>query len=341
MPMSTEIEFLKNLERDLQTVAQTEKRRQQSYVRQTRRSHLRAWGAAAAMLMVVAGLIGAVSLLGGPAANQFSSVGSAVNGAGGSGTRFAGGGASSGTAAPPPAPSATPSAGDGEKTDLTKIVRDGAISLAIDRGAFPNAAKQVVAVARANGGSVLSSTTANGDSGTFTLRIPAKNFDAAMVQLAALGSVDSSDIHGQDVTAEYLDAKAHLKILYARRKFLFGVAADASTQTESINAQRQLEETQLEIDKITGQLRYLNNQVAISTIKVDMREPGAVPIESSSDTSNPSLGHAIAQGFHGFLIVVSAILVGLGYLTPILVLAGAVYLVIWLVRRRRPRDAAA
>jgi hypothetical protein len=33
--------------------------------------------------------------------------------------------------------------------------------------------------------------------------------------------------------------------------------------------------------------------------------------------------------------------VGLGYLTPILVLAGAVYLVIWLVRRRRPRDAAA
>jgi uncharacterized protein DUF4349 len=339
MPMSTEIEFLKNLERDLQTVAQTEKRRQQSYVRQTRRSRLKGWGAAAAMLLVVAGVIGAAGWMGDSASNQFSTVGSAVNAPGGGGAQLAGGGASSGTTAP--LPSSTPSQSGGEKTDLTKIVRDGAISLSIDRGAFPDAAKQVVAIARANGGSVLSSTTANGDSGTFTLRIPAKNFDPAMVQLAALGTVDSSDVHGQDVTAEYLDAKAHLKILYARRKFLFGVAADASTQTESINAQRQLEETQLEIDKITGQLRYLNNQVAISTIKVDVREPGAVPIESSSDTSNPSLGHAIAQGFHGFLVVVSAILVGLGYLTPILVLAGGVYLVVWLIRRRRPRDAGA
>src|SRR4029453_13123333 len=117
---------------------------------------------------------------------------------------------------------------------------------------------------------------------------------------------------------EYLDARAHLKILYARRKFLFGVAADASTQAESINANRLLEQTQLEIDKITGQLRYLDNQVAISTIKVDVSEPGASLIEASeADIDNPSVGHAIAQGFHGFLTVVSAILIGLGYLTPI------------------------
>jgi hypothetical protein len=337
--MSTEIEFLKNLERDLQAVAETEKRRQRSYVRQTRRSRLKGWGAAAAMLVVVAGVIGAASWMGDTASNQFSTVGSAVNAPGG----LSGGGASSGTTAPQPTlPPSSPSTSAGEKTDLTKIVRDGAISLSIDRGAFPDAAKQVVAIARDNGGSVLSSTTANGDSGTFTLRIPAANFDAAMVQLAQLGTVDSSDIHGQDVTAEFLDAKAHLKILYARRKFLFGVAADASTQTESINAQRQLEETQLEIDKITGQLRYLNNQVAISTIKVDVREPGASPIEASpADDPNPSLGDAIARGFHGFLTVVSAIVIGLGYLTPIAVLAGVVYLVVWLVRRRRSRDAAA
>ena len=60
-------------------------------------------------------------------------------------------------------------------------------------------------IAAVNGGSILSSSTEGGDSGSFTLRIPAANFDKAMVQLAQLGTVDSSASQGQDVTAQYVD----------------------------------------------------------------------------------------------------------------------------------------
>jgi Domain of unknown function (DUF4349) len=352
MPMPTEIRFLQDLERDLSKIADTEQQRERSYARASRRSRLYGWLSAAAVLLGVAVLVGGLVQLGGGQSSSsssggsgrgrdaFSTVGSAawggaldpsLNGKGSEATDFAG------ASQPEPTPaSAAPSDSGGSKTDLTKIVRDGAISVSIERGQFANIAAKVVTVARRNGGEVLSSTTTEGISGTFTLRIPAAHFDEAMVELAALGMVDSSEIHGQDVTADYLDAKAHLKILYARRKFLFGLMAKASTQSQSLTARRQLEQTQLQIDKITGQLRYLNNQVAISTIKVDVHEPGAAPVgQEPTDTENPSLGHAFDRAVHGFLSVLGAMVIGLGYLIPLLVLGAIVYSVVWLARRRR------
>ena len=113
--------------------------------------------------------------------------------------------------------------------DLSKIVRDGAIAVTIPDGSFTDQFKRVVAIAGANGGSVLSSTTSGGDSGTFTLRVPAANFDKALLQLRDLGTVDSSEMHGQDVTAEYVDAKAHLKIYTSRRAVLYGLMDQATT----------------------------------------------------------------------------------------------------------------
>jgi hypothetical protein len=335
--MPTDIQYLKNLERDLTKIAENEERFSRSAARATRRARWRGWTTAAAMLVLVAFVIG-LTQLGGSQSNQFSTVGSAVNGAVGRGSLGfdTGSGGGSGTSAPvPEIPPETAAPTQGGKTDLTKIVRDGSISLSIERGQFQDVATEVVAIARENQGSLLSSSTSQGNSGTFTLRIPAANFDRAMVSLAALGAVDTSEIHGQDVTAQYLDAKAHLKIYLARRKFLFGLMSNATTTGESLTLARELQDVQLQIDQITGQLRYLNNQVSMSTIKVDVTEPGATPVDQPADIENPSLGRAFARGVQGLLSVLGAILIGLGYLVPLVVLGGAVYGVVWLVRRRR------
>ena len=59
--------------------------------------------------------------------------------------------------------------------------------------------------------------------------------------------------------------------------------AQATTIGQTLVVQNQLEQVQLKIDQITGQLRYLNNQVAESTIKVDIHEPGAAVATSTND----------------------------------------------------------
>ena len=222
----------------------------------------------------------------------------------------------------------------GTQTDLSKIIRDGAIAVTVPTDSFRDQSAKVVAIANQNGGSVLSSTTQSGTSGTFTLRIPASRFDKAMVQLAQLGSVDSSSVQGKDVTADYMDAKAHLKIYLTHRKFLYGLMAKATTTGEALALEHQLQQTQLQIDQITGQIRYLDNQVAEATLRVDLHEPGSEP-KTASDIENPSLGNAFSRAIQGFLNVIAVMLIGFGYLIPLLVIAAVAYAIVRLVQRRR------
>jgi len=219
--------------------------------------------------------------------------------------------------------------------DLSKIIKDGQIAVTIDTGTFKAKAGSVAHIAAVNGGSILSSSTEGGDSGSFTLRIPAANFDQAMLQLAQLGSVDSSASQGQDVTAQYVDLKAHMKIYLSRRHVLFGLMNKATTIGQSLTLQNQLDQVQLKIDQIQGQINYINKQTAESTIKVDMHEPGAAVAQSPDTVDNPSLGHAWDRAVQALLNVIAATLIGLGYLLPLLIVAGIVLLVVRFVRRRR------
>jgi Domain of unknown function (DUF4349) len=221
------------------------------------------------------------------------------------------------------------------ETDLSKIIRDGQIAVTIDSGTFKAKAGSVAHIAAVNGGSILSSSTEGGDSGSFTIRIPAANFDKAMVQLAQLGTVDSSGTQGQDVTAQYVDLKAHMKIYLSRRRVLFGLMDKATTLGQSLTLQNQLDQVQLKIDQIQGQINYINKQVAESTIKVDLHEPGAAVAQSPDTVDNPSLGHAWDRAVQGLLNVIAATMIGLGYLIPLLIIAGIAMLIVRLVRRRQ------
>jgi hypothetical protein len=220
------------------------------------------------------------------------------------------------------------------QSDLSKIIRDGEVALSIDDGSFSSRSADVTRIAIANRGSVLSSSTSGGDSGTFTLRIPAAYFDRAMTQLQKLGTVDSSQIHGQDVTAQFVDLKAHMKIYLARRRVLFGLMQQANSIGETLTVQRQLDDVQLKIDQIEGQLNFINNQVAESTIKVDMHEPDAAVAPTPGDVERPSLGWAWDHAVQGFLNVLAAVVIGLGYLIPIGIVVAIGYLIVRLARRR-------
>ena len=350
--MNTDFDFLQELERDLTQAAQREKARMAGTAKPRRRSHRRAWIGAVASVLIVAFAIGFLAQGGGfrspsmsSAGGSFSSVGSAVDEAGADRPIPAPRGAGNFSPALPGYDATRSSGGDPNRpqtgdTDLSKIVRDGAIASTIADGSFRDRYKQVFAIAAANEGSVLSSTTAGGDSGTFTLRVPATHFDKTMVQLGELGTVDSSEVHGDDVTAEYIDSKAHLHIYLSRRTVLYGLMGQADTLGETLTVQNHLEQVQLKIDQISGQLRFLNNQVAVSTIKVDLHEPDAA-VPNADDIRNPSLPRAIDRAIQGFMNVLAAVLIGLGYLIPLGVIVGAGYLVVALVRRRaRGRDAA-
>jgi hypothetical protein len=222
-----------------------------------------------------------------------------------------------------------------QQGDLSKIVRDGRIAIVVPDGDFDTSLTTVSRIATSLGGFVLTSTTRDQSTGTFTLRIPAKKFDVAMERLRGIGEVNAEAVTGQDVTAEFIDQTARLQILLDRRDLLQSLQNDATTSQEILRLAGLIEQTQLEIEKTQGQLRYLKDQVAEATIRIELREQHAPEQEQEPSTDSPSLSRAIRLGWQGFLRVIGAVIVGLGYLVPIAAIGLAIWGIVTLVRRRR------
>jgi hypothetical protein len=360
--MNTEIEFLRNLETDLEDAASRERVRLQRVTLQgsIRRNTGRVWmkvaGVAAAFL-VVAAAIGFLD--GGGSDNRFAQVGAALDSSGdGSGARApepATGPADLGYGDAPeealgelPAvdeqadsdafddAGGRPTQASGQQRDLSKIVRDGRIGIVVADGRFGDAVGDLTVIAERSGGFVLSSSTDNERSGTFVLRIPERSFDRARAAIRNLGTrVRFEDVQGDDVTAEFIDFQARLQILQTRKTLLNSLLVDADTTEEILRLSGQVEDVQLRIEQMQGQLRFLKDQVAESTLRVTIQERNAPTVVNQTDVDNPDLGSSFELGVQGFLRIVGAVIIGLGYLIPITAIAAAVWMVVWFVRRRR------
>jgi hypothetical protein len=347
--MNTDIEYLRQLEIDLKDAAVAEASRAREAAATPARGRAgQMWtkvaGVAAAFL-VLAAAIGffASGGMGGSGADRFQEVGGAVASDGDSGD--------GGFAAPEPGeapvaqPSASPLPDEGNRVaggrgndalqDLSKIIRDGRIGVVVQDGMFDDAVGDLTFIAEENGGFILSSSTELERTGTFVLRIPAGRFDRALAQIRDLGQVRFQRIQGDDVTAEFIDNQARLRILQARKALLFDLFQQADTTDEILRLAGQLDDVQLRIEQLQGQLRFLSDQVAESTLRVSIQERNAPEARTETEVDNPDLGSSFDLGVQGFLRIVGAVIIGLGYLIPLTAIVAIVWMAVWFVRRRR------
>jgi Domain of unknown function (DUF4349) len=349
--MDSDIRFLRDLERDLVKVAALERHRSHhgsvGALRRGRRRQVKTWIGAAAALLTLAWGIGFLAQGGlhfeasSPAssASKAPLVGFLPAAPTNPGSRdssdqglgYDGAGASA-TPAPPSA------SGDAPPADLSKIERDGSLTITVANGSFKQAFRAAIGIAIANGGSLLASETQDSATGTLTLKVPAAKFNKALAELQKLGHVDASSVTGRDVTAEYIDQQAHLKILRNERNVLSQLVNNSNNVSQIVSLTARVGAIQEQIDATVGQLRYLNNQVVQSTIKATISERGATPPggqTTNADITNPSLGRAWERAVQGFFGVLASVVVGLGYLVPLALIAAIIAAPIMAVRRRR------
>jgi hypothetical protein len=226
-----------------------------------------------------------------------------------------------------------PSAAINPVGDLSKVIKTARLSIVVDRDAFGDRFTQVGNIADRIDGYISSSSTSGARSGYVTMRVPARRFQEALRSLRALGRVDGEDILGRDVTAEYVDLTARLRIARARRSVLFGLMKKAVSIEQTIRVQNALDDVQLRIEELQGQINVLNDRVSQATIRVSMRETG-VKAHAETDVENPSIPGAFDRAIAGFFSVIAAVIVGLGWVVPALVVTAAVWFVVARVRRR-------
>ncbi len=212
------------------------------------------------------------------------------------------------------------------------VVKTADLTVEVAEGVFADTFDAAALVASRFGGYVEASSMAGaeGRTGTLVLRVPSARFDDAMSELRALGTVKREAVSGQVVTQEFIDLEARLTTWRSQEAVLLGLMEEATTVDATLRIQRELQDVQFRIEQIRGQLRVLEDQTALATIHVSMREPGAPILVEEPSATRPSIAEAWERAVDGVLEVAYVTIVGLGYLVPLALLA----LVAWIVVRR-------
>jgi hypothetical protein len=221
-----------------------------------------------------------------------------------------------------------------------KIIKSAAVSIEVAKGTFEESMVKVSKTAELMGGYV-SSTESSSDadgklsSGRIIIRVPGEKFNTAIEDIKKAGELKSINISGQDVTQEYVDLESRLKNFEAQEKILLDLMNKSTNVKDSIEVQKELSNVQGEMEVIKGRMNYLDNLVGFSTIDVYIAEPSvAAPVDAGGFVN------AVKRGVEGAVRVLNGLAFFFIAISPILVLAAIVLLIIWLSIRSRNKKRA-
>jgi hypothetical protein len=231
---------------------------------------------------------------------------------------------------------------DVSRPDLL-IIKTGTLALqvaAID-DALAGAASKIAAI-----GGYVSGSDRSGDGdqqvATETYRIPAAQWDAALVALRGLSTkVLAEQTQSLDATGDLLDLGARITNLRATEAALQAIMAKATKISDVLAVQQQLTDVRGQIEQLSTQKAHLEGQAAFSTLTVTYSlKPQAAVVTSQShfdpnnevDKASASLIEvlqALATAGIWFAIVWLPILLVIG------VLAVMAFLIVRRIRRNR------
>ncbi len=201
------------------------------------------------------------------------------------------------------------------------IIKTAQIELEVDKGRLDEAVRNTELIAARFGGFVFSTSVDDSERGrgSVVLRIPSEDFEAAKKAIAAEGEVTGEATTGKDVSQEFIDLEARIRNLEAQESVILGL----------IRVQNELSSLQLEIERLTGRLRYLEDRTAFGTIAIEFTEAGA-PAPQEANTLERAWQRAVDVA----LAIASASIVSLGFLVPLGIFA---LLALLIFRQLRPR----
>ncbi|MCH8902547.1 MAG: DUF4349 domain-containing protein [Bacteroidetes bacterium] len=134
-----------------------------------------------------------------------------------------------------------------------------------------------------------------------TIRVEFENFDRLVEDIMEQASfVDFKRVKATDVTEEYIDLQARLKSKKLLENRYQNILTKANTIAEILEVTRHINNVQTEIERIEGRLKYMNNRIAFSTIKLEIYEEVLYAGITKSKFAT-RLGNALNSGWEIFL----------------------------------------
>lgn len=218
-----------------------------------------------------------------------------------------------------------------------KLVRTADVDVEVSEGRFDDARRRAEEIVRAHEGVVTGfSTTETPDDGlargTLTLRIPAERLDAALGEFRDLGSLTRLETTGFDVSGRLTDLDARIRNAEAQEARLLELLDEAEDLSQTLEIRERLDDARREIEELKTQEENLENEVAFSTVRLTLFEPGQ---ELEEDTApDGRLEQAIERGVEiAATVLAGMVVIGLA-LAPLVALAALLWGAVRLRRRR-------
>lgn len=200
------------------------------------------------------------------------------------------------------------------------------------------AADQVIALVSQNSGYTVTSHIYRDNenvSAQLVLKVPRANLLPVIESIAKLGEVTDKNITTQDVTEEFYDSQARLKVLQAKEQRLLGLMDKAVNITEIISVENELTKTRSEIEVLSGRLQYLTNITDFSQINISLRQGVPGTVKAPQGTWGKAWQGFISS-INGVINFGSGMVVVFFVILPWLVILAVLgWLAVYIYRRRR------
>src|SRR5689334_1541127 len=273
------------------------------------------------LLVVVLGVVGVMALGGRPSTGSSTSESapppSALNG-GGVAARDA-------AAAPAPAQVEPGSVAIGGVT--RSLVRPAQLSVDADD---PVAATRRVRAAVAGAAGTVSQESSTDSGAQLTIRVPADRLDQLIDAIAGLGHVTHRTAQVIDATEDVVDLGARVASQRASVDRVRALLSQARSIGDVVAIESELTRREADLDSLTGRLAALKDQVALSTLTVDVDK---APIAKTDNPPPAGFLAGLAAGWEGLQATASATGAVIGFLVPFLPVVALLLGLVWVGRR--------
>jgi hypothetical protein len=228
-------------------------------------------------------------------------------------------------------------------TDERKVIHKAQLELKVKN--LEKAQMKIENKAAEYGGYVVESNVYREDEelveGTITVRVPEAHFQDFLTDSEGEASeVVGRNVTGQDVTEQYVDLKARLKSKRAVEERLLAFMKDAEKTEDLLKISSDLAVVQEEIEQLTGQMKFLENQTSYSTVTITLSQDRIVVpgIDNKELNTWERTKKQLATSANLLLKAGSGIIVFIiGNLPILIIIGGAGAVVHWVIKRRGKR----
>ena len=160
----------------------------------------------------------------------------------------------------------------------------------------PRAKGDIAILAEGLGGWEVDSERSQRHEASVSVRVPAELLGQFLQRLKDMAvEVEYENSTSQDVTTDFVDNEARLRVLRSTEARLLEFHSRAVNVEETVNLEAELSRVQLEIESIQGRLRFMAETSAYSLVNVALTtEPGQMPVHIGS---NATFRAGVRDGF--------------------------------------------